>query len=122
MNIVKNLRIGSVDYDVILTDENIVLNGRACKGMIDYEFHQIRINNKIQDLQGQEQTFLHELIHGVVRERNLDLANNDEETIVDEIATGLHQVIRDNPDIFKQNKETIGLMCDGKRIAEIAKV
>lgn len=118
MNIVKNLRIGSVDYDVIYTDENIVLNSRECKGMIDYEFHQVKINNKIQDLQGQEQTFLHELVHGIVRERNLDLVNSDEETIVDEIAIGLHQVIRDNPDIFKSNE----LMCNGKRISEIAKL
>lgn len=120
MNIPEKVRIGSCDYDIKLTYETIVLNTRECKGMIDYEFHEIKVNNTVQDKQGQEQTFLHELIHGIIRERNLDLQNVDEETITDEIAVGLHQVIRDNPEIFnKKVSETITLNCEG---AEIAKV
>lgn len=102
MNIPEKVRIGSMDYIVKLTDETIVLNSRECKGMIDYEFHEIKINNQVQDKQSQEQTFLHELIHGIIRERNLDLQNSDEEIITDEIAVGLHQVIRDNPEIFNK--------------------
>lgn len=102
MNIIDKVRIGSMYYNIKLTDETLVLNGRECKGMIDYEFHEIKINNKVHDSQGQEQTFLHELIHGIIRERNLDLENSNEETIVDEIATGLHQIIKDNPGIFSK--------------------
>ncbi|WP_195264083.1 hypothetical protein [Clostridium sp. 1001275B_160808_H3] len=101
MNILDNIRIGSSDYSVILSNETLVIDRHECKGMIDYEFHKIKINNEIQDKQGQEQTLLHEVIHGIVRERNLDLQNSDDETIVDEIAMGLHQVIRDNIEIFK---------------------
>lgn len=102
MNILDKVRIGSSDYSVIISNETLVVDRQECKGMIDYEFHKIKINNEIQDEQGQEQTFLHELMHGIVRERNLDLSNSDEETIVDEIAIGLNQVIRDNPEIFKE--------------------
>ena len=101
MNILDNVRIGSSDYNIMLSDQVLVVERCECKGMIDFEFHQIKINNQVQDKQGQEQTFLHELIHGIVKERSLDLLNSDEETIVDEIAMGLHQVIRDNPEMFE---------------------
>ncbi len=100
MEIPDKVRIGSVDYDVIIEDKTIVLDASQCKGKIDYEFHKINIDSSIQDKQGQEQTFLHELVHGIARERSLDLEKADEETIIDEISIGLHQVIRDNPEIF----------------------
>jgi hypothetical protein len=101
LNIPNKVRIGSMDYKVELTEKTLGLNGKVCYGTIDYDKHLIQINSEIQDKQGNEQTFLHELAHGIVRERNLDIEISDEETIVDEIAMGLHQVIRDNPDIFK---------------------
>ncbi|MDR7856311.1 hypothetical protein [Tissierella sp.] len=101
MNIPNKVRIGSMDYGVELTTKTLGLNGKVCYGIIDYEHHNIQINSEMQDEQGNEQTFLHELMHGVIRERNLDLSNSNEETIVDEIAMGLHQVIKDNPEIFK---------------------
>ena len=101
MDTLGSVRIGSSDYSVIISSETLVVDRQECKGMIDYEFHEIKINNEIQDKQGQEQTFLHELVHGIIKERSLDLQNSDEETIVDEIALGLHQVIRDNSEIFK---------------------
>ncbi|WP_195430935.1 hypothetical protein [Clostridium sp. D46t1_190503_E9] len=103
MNIPKKIRIGSSDYLVIISNETLVVDRYECKGMIDYEFHKIKINDLVQDGQGQEQTFLHELVHGIIKERSLDLNNSDEETVVDEIALGLHQVIRDNPEIFKND-------------------
>lgn len=103
MNILDKVRIGSSDYSVNISNETLVVDRQECKGMIDYEFHKIKINNSVQDKQGQEQTFLHELVHGIIKERSLDLENADEETIVDEIAIGLHQVIRDNPEIFKND-------------------
>ncbi|WP_338627619.1 hypothetical protein QJR52_06975 [Clostridium baratii] len=101
MNIPNKIRIGSVNYDVTVSDETLVVNRQECKGLIDYEFHKIKINNSVQDKQGQEQTFLHELVHGIVRARSLDLENSDEETITNEIALGLHQVIKDNSIIFE---------------------
>lgn len=100
MNIPGKVRIGSIDYEVIIEDNTIVLDAVQCKGKINFEFHKISIDSSIQDKQGQEQTFLHELVHGIVEERSLDLKQDDEETIIDEIAIGLHQVIRDNPEIF----------------------
>jgi hypothetical protein len=102
MEIPKIIRIGSCDYTVNQVDKTLVINAIQCKGTIDYDFHRIDLDTSVQDKQGQEQTLLHEIIHGIVRERNLDLQNSDNETITDEIAMGLHQVIRDNPNIFKE--------------------
>lgn len=104
MLIPEKVRIGSCDYKVKISDELIVLDTRQCKASIDYEFHTINIDYTIQDIQGQEQSFLHELVHGIVHSRSLDLGEN-EEKIVDEIAIGLHQVIKDNPSIFIDRSE-----------------
>lgn len=100
MNIPELVRIGSMDYTVILSEKIILKESKQCYGHINFENHLIKIDKTLQDPQGQEQTFLHELVHGIIKERNLDLFNSDEETIVDELASGLHQVIRDNPKIF----------------------
>lgn len=120
MNIPEKVRIGSMDYKVELTERTLGLNGKVCYGTIDYEQHAIEINSEIQDVQGQEQTFLHELVHGIIKERNLDLQNSDEETVVEEIATGLHQVIRDNPEMFNLNKDKqINVTLDGVNISNL---
>ena len=105
MNIPSAVRIDSMDYKVCISDKVLLCDVQRAYGHIDYERHIIEIDETLQDKQGQEQTFLHELVHGIISERNLDLEKADEETIVDEIAKGLHQVIRDNPGIFKVNEE-----------------
>lgn len=116
MEIPSKVRIGSVDYEIVIEDKTIVLDAVQCKGQIDYDYHKINIDSSIQDKQGQEQTFLHELIHGIVRERSLDLEKVDEENIVDGLAVGLHQIIRDNPQIFI--KRVIESEEVGKRMSE----
>ncbi len=100
MNIPKLVRIGSMDYKVKLVDSIILKGNTQCYGHIDFDSHIIEIDKSLQDQQGLEHTFLHEVVHGIVNERNLDIKNTDEEDITDEIALGLHQIIRDNPDIF----------------------
>lgn len=52
MNIPDTVRIGSADYEVELTDEVLVMNSQQLKGLIDYEFHEIKISNTVQDRQG----------------------------------------------------------------------
>lgn len=101
MNIPEIVRIGSVDYKVLQSPDVIMLNHEECKGMIEYEQHVIKLNNDVQDLQGMEQTFLHEIVHGIVDDRKIKLPDADMERIVDDIAVGLHQIIRDNPNVFR---------------------
>lgn len=108
INIVNEVKIGSMVYAVKKTDKTIVLNGREWYGTIDYDMHEIDINTQIQDIQGQEQTLLHEIIHGIVKDRDISFGNDEEESIIDKIACGLHQLIKDNPKIFEDNVEKCG--------------
>jgi len=104
MNIPGVVRIGSCYYDVEFTNDTLTVDGREVMGVIEYYNHVIRIKMGMGDVQQQEQTLLHELVHGIARDRSLDLGEN-EETIVDEISKGLHQVILDNPRMFITEKE-----------------
>lgn len=104
MNILEKIRIGSMDYTVELTEDIILVDHKECCGDIDLLKKVIRINKNIQDIQGMQETLLHEIFHGIVFERNFTYEKNDEETITEELARGLHQVIRDNPDLFKEEK------------------
>ncbi len=101
MKIPEKVRIGSMIYPVIQSDKILIVDHKECKGKIDYERHTIEVNNYVQDLQGCEQTFLHEIVHGIVDSRAISLDNSDTELVVDELAMGLHQLILDNPEIFK---------------------
>ncbi|RDY22870.1 hypothetical protein CHF27_011150 [Romboutsia maritimum] len=98
MEINDKIKIGSMEYKVTKTDKPLILDNKECKGTIDYENLVINISTNIAE-QRQEETFIHEVLHGIIRERNLIL--EDEEMIVDEISKGLYQVIKDNMDIFR---------------------
>lgn len=99
MIIPKKIRIGSCNYDVKFTNNNLVANGKECYATINYNNHLIEIKNDIGDKQSNEISFLHEVFHGMVHERNIALDN--EELVVEELARCMHQVIKDNPNIFK---------------------
>lgn len=65
---------------------------------IDYDKEKIEIATKFSQKQ-QNQTFLHELIHGIFEKLDMmELKSN--ETIVNQLATTLYEVILDNPHIF----------------------
>lgn len=103
MNIPKSIRIGSCDYKVDFTDKDLVANYKEVYARINYDNHLIEINNKSGDKQHKELSFLHEMLHGIIRDRNLEI--EDEELIVEELARGLHQIIRDNQEIFVSKED-----------------
>jgi len=94
----ESIRIGSCDYEVEFTGNGLVANRKECYARIDYDNHLIEINSKLGDKQQRELSFLHEMFHAIAKERGLEF--EDEELIVDELAKGLHQVIRDNQEMF----------------------
>ena len=115
INIQGKVRVGSMDYNVILTDEKIInQDGEECLGLTDHNLHEIKISTNLQNEQGQEKTFLHELIHAMIEERNLDFESITEEILAEDLSTILYQVIRDNPEMFTKNLGTItGMSIDG---------
>lgn len=98
MLIPDRVRIGSIDYEVIDKD-TIVGQGVQCYGLIDFEQCHILLDAGIQSQQKLELTYLHEVVHGLLYSRSLKEAAANEE-LVDEIAIALHQLIRDNPEMF----------------------
>ena len=98
MIIPETVRIGSYDYKVEFTEDNLLIDHSECAAYIDFYNHLIKINTVMGDIQQQEQAFLHELVHGIVDDKGLKF--NDLELVVDELAKGLHQVIRDNKVMF----------------------
>ncbi|BDU83900.1 hypothetical protein KCL52_002973 [Clostridium perfringens] len=114
MNIQGKVRVGSMDYDVILTDEKIInQDGEECLGLTDHNLHEIKISTNLQNEQGQEKTFLHELMHAMIKERNLDFECITEEKLAEDLSTILYQVIRDNPEMFTKNIGITGMSIDG---------
>lgn len=116
MNIPEKVRIGSMDYKVVLTEDVILKNNQQCYGHIGFDTHIIEIDKTLRDIQGQQQTFLHELVHGIVYEFKIDFSDK-EESVVDKLADALHQVIRDNPDIISKEKDYI-ITLDGEIISK----
>jgi len=100
MNIPKKVKVGGLIYDILEVNHALCVNRQEVKGRIEYDFNKISIRNDIQSRQGMEQTFLHELVHAMAKERGLDWGDDDE-LYTEEIAKSLHQVIKDNPDMFK---------------------
>jgi len=101
MTIPNKVRVNGVDYAIKRSDELIIINHKECFGDIDYNKKLIRIKNDLQDIQGEEETLLHEIFHAIVYERNFDYSKNDDETITEELARGLYQIVKDNPSLFE---------------------
>ena len=102
MNIPNTVRIGSVDYAVELSENPIVLDYKQCNGLIDFSQSKIVLASKTLEQQQLEITFLHEIVHGMLHDRNLE--EQDNEQLVEALAYALHQLIRDNPDIFQEQE------------------
>lgn len=105
MNIPEKIRISGIDYAVELTDGPVVVDGRQCYGSIEYEGHRILLDKNLGDHAQMCCTLLHEVFHGIVRDRMIDFGESvDEEIVVEAFARGLYQVLADNPDLMKRGK------------------
>lgn len=100
MTIPNKVRIGNIDYSVEKVNHQLALNYKEVGGIIDFQDCSIKIRTDC-DVQHQEQVFLHELVHGIFYDKKIEVGE-DEEKVVDSIAMALHQIIRDNPEIFRE--------------------
>lgn len=99
MNIPKTVKIGGYDYVVERVKGPFPSGDIVCVGAHTASQTLIRVSDD-GNQSYQETTFLHELCHGIVYvycgERDY------EEEFVTQFAKGLYQVIKDNPNIFKE--------------------
>lgn len=94
------LKIGGLTYDLQLLDSSPKLNGEELLGLIDYDRQEIYISNA-QHIETKLVTILHEILHGIVHDRNLPVGGN-EENIVDGLSRGIYQVLVDNPKMVSE--------------------
>lgn len=93
----NKIRIAGFDYDIVWRDGAW---SQLCgyRGLIDYLEQRIDINGEMKPIQIAD-TFLHELIHGVVNH----YTNNESltsEQVAEYCAAGIVMVWRDNPAAF----------------------
>ncbi len=98
------VKIGCFTYDVVETDEILIVNGRECVGMIDYNNLEIKIKKTDRE-QHKEQTFWHEVIHGILTYRSIDISKVELETLVDNIASELYAIMQTNPCLPGQGQQ-----------------
>lgn len=99
-SMITKVKIDTVIYDVEVTAELIIVDGRECKGSIAYDENKIKISNSIGAGQAKV-TLMHEIMHGMIFERGISLKESSEETSVDELGKAMLQVIRDNPQLIE---------------------
>ena len=93
----NKVKIGYKEYEIVKKEEIIELPNE-CYGRIDFDKEKIELSTKYNQNQ-QNQTFLHELIHGIFDKLDMhDLRDN--ETVVNQLSKELYEVVLDNPHIF----------------------
>lgn len=93
MKIPRKVNIGGIIYDVkiISGKANNALQQTTNLGNINSEKCLITIEKDVNK-QTQEQTFFHEIMHGIEWHFKLDISEEN----IDRIATGFYQVLREN--------------------------
>lgn len=99
MKIPKKIKIGWKEYAVmrIKPNCNFSLKENPPCGQIFYDELEIRINSEYCK-ESQNQTFIHEAVHGISEMYGLGF---DEKT-VEIFSNGLYALIKDNPKLFKK--------------------
>ena len=85
------INILGIDYEVILTDQ--ISNTQLLAGLIEYQNAKIQLNKDLAP-DVLNQTFIHEVLHGIFDGLGLDEINNDEKA-VQSIATALYCTFKD---------------------------
>lgn len=93
MKFPKKLKVGPYDYKVLGWDTQAWAAGR--RGECDPLNKIIRIADGLPD-QLRTETLIHEILHSVYSTMHIN-DEDDEETTVTKMATGLAMVFRDNP-------------------------
>lgn len=93
----NKVKIGYKEYEIVKKEEVIELPSE-CYGKIDFDKEIIEIATKFNQNQ-QNQTFLHELIHGIFEKLDMNELKNNEQ-VVNQLSKAFYEIILDNPHIF----------------------
>lgn len=93
----KKLKIAYREYEIIKKPEIYDLP-HECYGQVDYVEQTIKISTRAKQDE-QNETFLHEMFHAIFDKLNMDELR-DNEVVVNQLATELYMIIKENPHIF----------------------
>ena len=96
MTFPSKINISGMEYEVILSEEPLFYGTSRAYGHINFDNKKIMIDKTLRDSQGHMQTLLHEIVHGIIYDRDIDFKVDSEEAIVDQLANGIYQVFKDN--------------------------
>jgi|GEM_PF-1516919 len=102
--------IGCFKYQIIETDEPIIVKGAECSGDINFLTHIIRIKKSNMSEQMKEKVLWHEIVHGLFEYRTIDPEKNSEESTTEELARGLYGLMKSNgllPGQAKRNEMAV---------------
>ena len=103
------IRIGGVDYDLKLIKDYAFISDNKTEindGEFDINRSEIRLATTLKDgktlidLDRTKTVLLHEILHGIFYHYLEDFTEN-EEHLVTQLAKGLYQVLKDNPDLVR---------------------
>lgn len=94
----KKVKVGFKEYEIVKVPEIKEVAG-TYYGKMEADKELITISSNLSQ-KLQNQTFLHELLHCIAHKYDLQRLNDDEHEI-ELLATGIYEVILDNPHIFK---------------------
>lgn len=95
MKIIPKVKIGGIIYKVIEC-VNPSEEDHNVDGMILYNKQELRLKKDMGN-EYKENVFIHEIIHGILELIGME----QDENLVVRLSNALHQVIKDNPDVFR---------------------
>ena len=91
----EKIRIGPYDYAVKKINGPMVDGGNSIVGRVSYNLHTIEIKDTDEySEQSKEQYLWHEMVHAILSARDIKQLEEDD---LDSFATGLYQLMKDNP-------------------------
>lgn len=100
MNIPDKVKIGWREYSVKQDEHRTGDNGGDLYGEIVYDKNEIYLYDK-QDEESKKVTLIHEMLHGIFYMCGRG-KNRKDEDLITALSENLYQIIKDNPDIFKE--------------------
>ena len=95
---INNVLIDAINYRVEETDEPILIDRKECGGGVFYNESLIKIGNFVKG-DAKTKVLMHEIVHAILFERGMIEASDDEQ-LVEELAKGIINVIRNNPNLI----------------------
>lgn len=97
---ISSVKIADNTYSVEEVKGPLVVDNASCRAVITYEENKIEVLQNLPE-DKKKRGILHEIVHGIIRDYNLDPASDEKEYFVDMMALGLNKLIQENPKLIE---------------------